>query len=225
MPRRPSSARAPLKRWTLVKLPLSLLAGAVVTWGVAWGCALWHDDFTRPSNATEYQGERAASKAASVGIPIRRRDGFTELEIGDNSAVGLKVSYANLNQFFDERYSPRVYNATVTDLRAGWPLLALQGAVIFDNELPSLENLFPLPPRVQSLIDRPGRSLPLRILPLGFALNTLLAAGVLLTLVEGFAFARRRVRRAKGRCPSCGYDRGGLAKDAACPECGAGSSR
>jgi len=62
--------------------------------------------------------------------------------------------------------------------------------------------------------------LPAGIIPLGFALNTLLAVGVLLGATEGIAFARRRVRRAKGRCAACGYDRGGLANDAACPECG-----
>jgi hypothetical protein len=28
------------KRWTL-KVALCLLAGAVVTWGVAWGLAIW----------------------------------------------------------------------------------------------------------------------------------------------------------------------------------------
>jgi hypothetical protein len=65
-----------------------------------------------------------------------------------------------------------------------------------------------------------GYEFTTRILPLGFTLNTLLAAGVLLGVVEGFAFARRRVRRAKGRCAACGYDRGGIAGDAACPECG-----
>jgi hypothetical protein len=70
----------------------------------------------------------------------------------------------------------------------------------------------------------PSRQLPLEILPLGFTLNTLLAAGVLLGVVEGFAFARRRARRAKGRCVACGYDRGGLPNDAAaCSECGAGA--
>ncbi|HYE62533.1 MAG TPA: hypothetical protein VD997_11115, partial [Phycisphaerales bacterium] len=57
-------------------------------------------------------------------------------------------------------------------------------------------------------------------LPLGFTLNTLLYAGVTLGLIEGVAFTRRRRRRNKGRCPSCGYDRGGIAVDAACPECG-----
>jgi hypothetical protein len=33
--------------------------------------------------------------------------------------------------------------------------------------------------------------------------------------------AAKRVRRLKGRCRSCGYDRAGLAEGAACPECGA----
>jgi len=52
------------------------------------------------------------------------------------------------------------------------------------------------------------------------AVNALLAAGVLLGAVEGFGFARRRARRAKGRCVACGYDRGGLLNDAVCSECG-----
>jgi hypothetical protein len=62
--------------------------------------------------------------------------------------------------------------------------------------------------------------LPTRILPLGFVLNTLFYAAVLLGVVECVASARRRVRRGKGRCPSCGYDRAGLAEGSACPECG-----
>jgi hypothetical protein len=70
-----------------------------------------------------------------------------------------------------------------------------------------------------------GRSVivPTDILPLGFTLNTLFYAAVLLGVVEGVAFARRRVRRGKGRCPSCGYDRAGLAEGSACPECGGGA--
>jgi hypothetical protein len=53
-------------------------------------------------------------------------------------------------------------------------------------------------------------------------LGLVLAAGLALGVAEG-ALARRRVRRAMGRCPSCSYDRGGLGKDAACPECGGGA--
>jgi hypothetical protein len=65
---------------------------------------------------------------------------------------------------------------------------------------------------------------PTRVLPLGFALNTLFYAAVVLGMVECVAFARRRVRRGKGRCPSCGYDRAGLAEGSVCPECGGAPS-
>jgi len=67
-------------------------------------------------------------------------------------------------------------------------------------------------------------NLPRSIIPVGFTLNTLLAAGVLMGVVETIAWARRRGGRRRGRCPACGYDRRGLAGGdaAACPECGAG---
>lgn len=34
---------------------------------------------------------------------------------------------------------------------------------------------------------------------------------------------RRRALKAPGVCPSCGYDRTGLAPEGSCPECGASS--
>jgi hypothetical protein len=34
---------------------------------------------------------------------------------------------------------------------------------------------------------------------------------------------RRRVRKAEGLCPRCGYDRHGLSCSAPCPECGLGA--
>ncbi|HYE63347.1 MAG TPA: hypothetical protein VD997_15250 [Phycisphaerales bacterium] len=38
---------------------------------------------------------------------------------------------------------------------------------------------------------------------------------------KGIAAARlAQVRKAEGRCPSCGYDRRGLSPSVACPECG-----
>lgn len=40
-------------------------------------------------------------------------------------------------------------------------------------------------------------------------------------LSVGLSGWRRRRRLARGRCPSCGYDKRGLDANAACPECGA----
>jgi hypothetical protein len=105
----------------------------------------------------------------------------------------------------------------------GWPARAMREVLLSEqgnlNALHHSAYFLELP-----LTDGRGNpvcvTVPMRILPLGFTLNTLLAAGVLLGVGEGFSFARRRARRAKGRCAACGYDRGGLAGDAACPECG-----
>jgi len=112
-----------------------------------------------------------------------------------------------------------VHEAESDAFESGWPMSALMG----HNLLPSKAHLVRAGIARLSIGDRCVQ-LPYRVLPLGFTLNTLLAAGVLLGVAEGFAFARRRVRRAKGRCVACGYDRGGLAGDAAaCPECGGGA--
>ncbi|MCC6677845.1 MAG: hypothetical protein IT436_11925 [Phycisphaerales bacterium] len=59
--------------------------------------------------------------------------------------------------------------------------------------------------------------IPLTPRPLGFTINTLLAAIPLYLLLGGWTDLRAAFRLRKGRCPRCGYDARGLA---ACPECG-----
>jgi hypothetical protein len=218
MPRRPSPARAPLKRWTLVKLLLSLLAGAVVTWVVA-ATAMTVGHFGRESQEifgfTWPSGHRGRSTHVtsifletwgtySRASPTRevppRVDvvgtlpGWAEVT---GHELPLEVPYSLAAGIIEPAFTMRIsiYNGSTTSDRVasgGW-MLSAAGEPVY---------------------------LPFRILPLGFTLNTLLAAGVLLGLSEGFAFARRRVRRAKGRCPACGYDRAGITMDVACPECG-----
>jgi hypothetical protein len=123
-----------------------------------------------------------------------------------------------------------LYIPSAADYSAGWPLFAMTGwsePDFFNPKPVRHRDALVIPQRVFNRLAVPPTSaswqwqrLPTRIVPLGFTLNTLLAAGVLLGVVEGFAFARRRARRVKGRCAACGYDRGGLPNDAACPECG-----
>ncbi len=61
--------------------------------------------------------------------------------------------------------------------------------------------------------------LPLRLLWLGFAINTAFYAVLLLMLWLSPFFVRRVIRRKRGRCIKCGYDLRGAAHEA-CPECG-----
>lgn len=59
--------------------------------------------------------------------------------------------------------------------------------------------------------------LPIRPLPLGFAVNTLFYASLLAAPVLVFAALKRRRRAKRGLCIGCGYDLTGVD---ACPECG-----
>ncbi|MFI4915897.1 MAG: hypothetical protein ACIAS6_05240 [Phycisphaerales bacterium JB060] len=85
------------------------------------------------------------------------------------------------------------------------------------------------PPTAQSNLwqtpHNPLDRFALPLLPLwpGFLLNTLFYALLLFIAWRGPGVVRRAVRRRRGRCVGCGYDRGGLDADAACPECGAGA--
>jgi hypothetical protein len=82
------------------------------------------------------------------------------------------------------------------------------------------------PPRSTLTGYRAVDRFALPLLPIwpGFPLNTAVYGLLLFALVRGVRVSRRAVRRRRGRCERCGYDRAGLDLGAACPECGAGSA-
>ncbi|MHC4100398.1 MAG: hypothetical protein ACYTGY_18495 [Planctomycetota bacterium] len=107
----------------------------------------------------------------------------------------------------------------------GWPFLALSASFeagspppSFDTELSLYGVTIHAPTDPSNLYDASGRTLPLRPVWGGFIANTLLyaAAAWLLSLLP--AARRRRIHRARGLCPNCGYPPGASAK---CTECGA----
>ncbi len=61
------------------------------------------------------------------------------------------------------------------------------------------------------------RLLPLRPLPLGFAINTLLYAFIVWSLIGGPFVLHRFIRVKRGLCPACAYPRG---ESDVCSECG-----
>ncbi|HYE63247.1 MAG TPA: hypothetical protein VD997_14725 [Phycisphaerales bacterium] len=212
---RPSFTTSATNRWgfKLARVGVCLFAGAVVTWGVAWGCALWfasgskvqyNQRWARMVNNVPVIGRLSAAITAGPGYQC-----WTLLSPAEAGTIIPPTADPVHVEFWMLPHNPG--DVITQSLRVGMPCYAMythgpaSSALAYDD------------PRG---IDMWEGELPTRLLPLGFTLNTLLYAGVTLGLVEGVAFTRRRRRRNKGRCPSCGYDRGGIAVDAACPECG-----
>jgi hypothetical protein len=82
--------------------------------------------------------------------------------------------------------------------------------------------------RVGISVSRYQREVLLPVRPLfpGFAINTIFYAAVLWMLFAVPGAVRRRVRRTRGQCASCGYSLRGHGHDdpgGKCPECGANS--
>ncbi|HYE60561.1 MAG TPA: hypothetical protein VD997_01075 [Phycisphaerales bacterium] len=131
---------------------------------------------------------------------------------GAGALVPIPRALRGLVDFGPERWD---YNVQT----AGWPVECLrQGRVsVRTPSGPQTIDVYTME------ITWRGRTYRLPREPLlpGFALNTAFYAIAALGVVEALAFARRRTRAHRGRCEACGYDRGGIAAAAACPECGA----
>lgn len=110
----------------------------------------------------------------------------------------------------------------VEDAR-GWPLLALrsQTAQAPPGNRPSEPVTtwgIALDKARDSTLD--SLVLPLRPIWTGFAIDTLLYAGLAFGLFICPGMLKHAVRRRRGRCQRCGYDLRGSSQSAVCPECG-----
>jgi len=199
-----------VKKRCTVKVALCLLAGAVVTWAVCWWSAV-----------RGVEPGRTAAVSVTLEDRVIRWGSRRRTILGEEWRLALPRGMGGERRHVEPpRWVGAFPDSDYTEsVAVGLPLraMAMRRAVVAQ------------PAGLQLIVDgafvwwRDGwpQPLPTQVLPLGFALDTLLAAGVVLGVVEGVRFARRRSRQRRGRCPKCGYDRRGLASHAAaCPECG-----
>lgn len=99
-------------------------------------------------------------------------------------------------------------------LECGWPLRCLHGARRGRVDDHTLANVW-----LMGEQSAANLALPLRPLPIGFAINTVFYGALWFGIIACPGFVRRRIRQRRDGCPSCGYDLRG--SDGACPECGA----
>ncbi len=194
------------RTWT-VKITLSLLVGAVITWAVAWWCALY-GALPRPASMID-------TTAGSLQWPAPPPDAWRDPTASSTSVARLitRQSYGLISP------GHHLFHAEQSEF--GWPFRSLRSVhfMHLSDAAITEQRRFSLPaPRLW--LSPLNRYLPLAPMPMGFALNTLLAAALILGLIESAALARRTLRARRNRCPFCNYDRRGLAPAAHCPECG-----
>ncbi len=173
----------------LLTIAIFLLLGAVVNVAVAWGCALW----SKPSHSTDKSGPRE--------------------DLGFGYTV-VFYEYAGASD------SLRIFFAV--EIAAGWPLRCLERDLpdlrpFYNEERTVIQAGIPLPPLLEWIHPLPNRTLPIRAVPAGFAINTLFYAAILWLLIPGPFALRRFLRLRRGLCPKCAYPMG---ESGVCTECG-----
>jgi len=122
------------------------------------------------------------------------------------------------------------------DIAYGWPMrsmIAMLRVTINDSPTHGIELQYVADSGIsldsmhvgnQAALALHVQALPLRILPLGFAIDTLLFASAWWLFLFAFPTTRRFIRTRRGMCLACGYGPLGGASER-CPECGAPRSR
>ena len=108
-------------------------------------------------------------------------------------------------------------SAWPTSFEAGWPMRSLLRR-FHPGRVEAIPISFGM--RNELGIDDPNAALPLRPLPVGFVVNTMLYAAILWTLFAFPFVIRRRIRIKLGQCAACGHSLSETRGDK-CPECGA----
>ncbi len=207
----------------LIIVVVFLLAGAVVNLAVAWVCStkpnavdaagyefLDHIYYPDPYDTewVEWWAARAPEGFASepnLFVLGTAEFGITTLTFGFSEAEDLE--------------NIREPEQQVTRLRSGLPMPSMEGAAWGGSS--SARTIYDAAIKLPH-DDASSPSLLLRPVWPGFAVNTLLYATVLWSLICGPFVVRRWVRVRRGLCPKCAYPR---SESAVCSECGKALSR
>jgi|ERR1043165_6540212 hypothetical protein len=188
-----------------------LLAGAAVTMVVAWGCALWGP---MPGGAfSEHAGAQWPSRVPASWAPrVPRYD----LEVG-NRVFHLRGAATST--------SPGPGGRIAYVWETGWPWPAVRAAQFEDYSAGGMgarssSGALTFDMRVAGWLRTHNDAVPLRPVGWAFVGDTLVYACVVGGLLTCAVWMRERMRRRRGLCIGCGYDRAGIGVGSACPECG-----
>jgi hypothetical protein len=163
-------------------------------------------------------------------VTADRTDGYVTITTDDNG---------NLERLFIRASPPRYVFDFGLLVSAGWPMRSLRGARFIagdgqldQHNLAAIVEIAPaagsatlvhaIPVEERIWVPREHRILPTGVIPIGFVINSVFYAALLLLLFAIPGALRRRFRIKRGQCAACGYDlRSNALQSEKCPECGA----
>lgn len=207
-----------------------LVGGALVNVAVAWGCAV--AAVGRPNRTRAYHNPRETDPLV---IFVDEHIGFESVCGCGRSGTFLARTPEDAHDYQRGAWWPQNALNTITEnyaLAAGWPCLSLTAmcTTTWDTSKPEVDDgiEYVLTLHTGVLVGDDALSwgfepsqlvVPFGPLWPGFLLNTLFYAAILAALFFASGRIRRTLRRRRGRCVTCNYDRRGT-PDAPCPECG-----
>ncbi len=194
-----------------------LLTGVCLSLVLCWTSALWVD-----ARTTVPQDRWRPSEREFAWWAEHAPDGVGELDYTTIHA-GLGVTRTMLMEVRElpKRGTRRMKTPTVAQrTRTGWPLRAMEGTQW--TNVPGTPGVWRDVVVAPSWLAGGQQHIPLKVLPVAFASNSLIMALAVGAAVAGARAARCRLRTGRGLCPSCAYPRG---ESEMCTECGAAVGR
>ena len=207
----------------VIHVVLLLVAGAIVNVAVAWACAAFAN---WPQSS--YSHEQSSGTTWPGPVP-EHWPGRPRFLVWSELPYTIDRYVARRNEFSEGGQVLRTESFLIDRYSFGWPLRSLRSEVWNEFEIagqpPTVNNRTDKHPEINIWmagipVSSGFRSLPLRSLWPGFAINTIFYAAILWLLFAVPLALRRRRRIKRGQCPACAYDLRG-ASHHACPECGA----
>ena len=197
---------------------LALLLGALATWGGGWGFAVWEQRRGGTHSDPYADGVWAREKVQGVRDPVTPLfQAMMGSPIARHDMSKLGTSLVMLNSGLLQPTEVRFWTF-------GWPLRCLE----FTEKGPAPYTRAFRPLRTSTWINGWAIDLaagtrvilPIRIRGWEMAGDIGIWSAIVGALLLGVPAARRTVRRRRGQCGACGYDRSTIGAALPCPECG-----
>lgn len=191
-----------------------LLVGwsAVLNVAAAWGCSQRYMDLNaeRALRQTDVNWWRRNAPWHFEDEPIGVRYGRT-------FGAMRTIMYGPHEVHDHGRCTITTFPEYAERLQAGWPLRSMESVLWRDSWMRAAQR-----DAIELTVWGTQRTFPMRILWLGFVLNMLLYALVILELVLAPGRIRRAIRRRRGQCERCAYP---IGVSSVCTECSAAVRR